>query len=216
MGTGQSKNRITAQDRAILDMKVQRDKLRQYQKRVQAVLDREDQLARELLQRGDRRRALLALRRRKYQEQMIHTTDQQLSNLEQLMGTIEFSLLQKDVLFGLEQGSRVLTQLNKEMRIEDVERLAEETADAIAYQEEVSEVLRTHMSAEDEEAVERELELLECQEADRLRLSMPHAPQHALPEQSGVGVGTGMAQDADTDADEDEAERLRRNEPLLA
>ncbi|KAJ2761850.1 Vacuolar protein sorting-associated protein 20, partial [Coemansia nantahalensis] len=189
MGGGQSKNRITAQDRAILDMKVQRDKLRQYQKRVHVVLDREDQLARELLRRGDRKRALLALRRRKYQEQMILTTDQQLSSLEQLMGTIEFSLLQKDVLFGLEQGNRVLAQLNKEMRIEDVERLAEETADAIAYQEEVSEILRANMTTEDEEAVERELELLERQEADRLQLTMPHAPSHAPPQREAVDIG---------------------------
>ncbi|KAJ2709859.1 Vacuolar protein sorting-associated protein 20 [Coemansia spiralis] len=203
MGTGQSKNRVTAQDRAILDMKVQRDKLRQFQKRVHAVLDREDQLARELLRRGDRKRALLALRRRKYQEQMILTTDQQLSNLEQLMGTIEFSLLQKDVLFGLAQGNRVLAQLNNEMRIEDVERLAEETADAIAYQEEVSEVLRANMSAEDEEAVERELELLERQEADRLQLSMPHAPSHVPPEREAVRADC-------------EAESPQRAEPLLA
>ncbi|KAJ2522173.1 Vacuolar protein sorting-associated protein 20, partial [Coemansia sp. RSA 1937] len=148
-------------------MKVQRDKLKQYQKRVQVVLDREDALARELLKKGDKRRALLALRRRKYQEQMIATTDSQLLNLQQLVETIEFSLVQKDVLFGLEQGNQVLTKLNQEMRIEDVERLADDTAEAIAYQNEISELLKTQMSAEDEEAVLMELDELERQESDR-------------------------------------------------
>ncbi|KAJ1813899.1 Vacuolar protein sorting-associated protein 20, partial [Coemansia sp. RSA 2598] len=152
MGAGQSRNRITDQDKAILDMKVQRDKLKMYQKKVQVVLDREDALARSLLLKGDKKRALLALRRRKYQEQMIQKTDDQLFNLQNLMETIEFSLVQKDVLFGIEQGNKVLTQLNKEMRLEDIERLAEDTAEAIAYQNEVSELLRNNMTAEDEES----------------------------------------------------------------
>ncbi|KAJ1836076.1 Vacuolar protein sorting-associated protein 20 [Coemansia sp. RSA 2711] len=182
-GSDKLKNRVTAQDKAILDMKVQRDKLKQYQKRVQVVLDREDALARELLMKGDKRRALLALRRRKYQEQMITNTDSQLFNLQQLMETIEFSLVQKDVVFGLEQGSKVLTQLNKEVRLEDVERLADDTADAIAYQNEVAELLSANMSAEDEEAVLQELDELERQESDRARLDMPQVPDHRLPAQ---------------------------------
>jgi charged multivesicular body protein 6 len=34
MGIGASKNKITSQDKAILDLKVQRDKLKRYQKNV--------------------------------------------------------------------------------------------------------------------------------------------------------------------------------------
>ncbi|KAJ2847771.1 Vacuolar protein sorting-associated protein 20 [Coemansia brasiliensis] len=150
--------------------------------RVQVVLDREDALARELLKKGDKRRALLALRRRKYQEQMILTTDSQLFNLQQLMDNVEFSLVQKDVLFGLEQGNKVLKQLNKEIRIEDVERLADDTAEAIAYQNEISELLQSNMSREDEEDVLRELDELERQESDRLKLNLPRVPDHQLPE----------------------------------
>ncbi|KAJ2632371.1 Vacuolar protein sorting-associated protein 20 [Coemansia sp. RSA 1290] len=149
---------------------------------VQVVLDRENALARELLKKGDKRRALLALRRRKYQEQMVLTTDTQLFNLQQLMDNVEFSLVQKDVLFGLEQGNKVLTQLNKEIRIEDVERLADDTAEAIAYQNEISELLQMNMSREDEDAVLQELDELERQESDRLRLNLPKVPDHQLPE----------------------------------
>ncbi|KAJ2827042.1 Vacuolar protein sorting-associated protein 20 [Coemansia sp. 'formosensis'] len=217
MGAEQSKSKakITAQDKAILDMKVQRDKLRMYQKRVQVVLDREDSLARELLLKGDKPRALLALRRRKYQEQMIRTTDDQLFNLQHLMETIEFSLVQKDVIFGLEQGSKVLTQLNKEMRIEDVERLADDTAEAIAYQNEISDILQSNMTAEDEEAVLQELEELERQEADRLRLDLPHAPKGAL-------LDGEVAEDVEEpELEKEESEEAKenpysRNQPMLA
>ncbi|KAJ2557179.1 Vacuolar protein sorting-associated protein 20 [Coemansia sp. RSA 1933] len=221
MGANNSKLKITAQDKAILDMKIQRDKLRQFQKRVQAVLDREDVLARELLRKGDKKRALLALRRRKYQEQTIAKTDEQLLNLQQLVETIEFSLVQKDVFFGLEQGNKVLTQLNREMRIEDVERLADETAEGIAYQNEISNILQANMSAEDEDAVLAELEELQKQEADRFGLGIPQAPKYRLPEPEAQEIDTAPGESAGRqqqteEYDDDEQSQHMRNEPMLA
>lgn len=90
MGAGQSK--VTAQDRAILDMKIQRDKLKQYQRRIQTVLNRESEIARQCLKQGDKRRALLALRQRKYQETLLTKTDDQLMTLEQLVSPISHLL----------------------------------------------------------------------------------------------------------------------------
>jgi hypothetical protein len=55
-------------------------------------------------------------------------------NMRQV-STIEFKLIEKDVLFGLKQGNSVLTQLHAEMSLEDVEKLMSETADAVAYQQ---------------------------------------------------------------------------------
>lgn len=122
--------------RAILDLKNQRDKLRQYQKRITVLTDRETAIARECLARDDRRRALLALRRKKYQETLLSKTDAQLEQLEHLKSQVEFSLVQKDVLFGLQQGTKVLQAINKEMGgIEAVEKLMGETEEARAYQE---------------------------------------------------------------------------------
>lgn len=117
-------------------MKNQRDKLRQYQKRITVLTDRETAIARECLARDDRRRALLALRRKKYQETLLSKTDAQLEQLEHLTSQVEFSLVQKDVLFGLQQGTKVLQAINKEMGgIEAVEKLMGETEEARAYQE---------------------------------------------------------------------------------
>ena len=50
------------------------------------------------------------------------------------VSTIEFSLVQQSVLHGLKQGNEVLTQIHKEMNLESVEKLLEETAEAQAYQ----------------------------------------------------------------------------------
>ena len=121
--------------RAILDLKLQRDKLHQYQRRIVLLTDKETDIARQMLAAGDKKRALLALRRKKYQEQLLVKTDAQLAQLEQLTRNVEFALIQKDVVFGLQQGTRVLKEIHAEMGgIEHVEKLMGETAEAIAYQ----------------------------------------------------------------------------------
>lgn len=98
--------------------------------------ERETAAARELLARGDRPRALLALRRKKYQESLLAKTDAQLEQLQKLTSSVEFALIQKDVLFGLQQGTRVLKEIHDEMGgVENVERLMGENAEAIAYQQ---------------------------------------------------------------------------------
>jgi charged multivesicular body protein 6 len=117
-------------------MKIQRDKLHQYQKRITIITEREKEIAIECLKKGDKRRAKLALRRKKYQESLLEKTDAQLAQLEILTNDVEFALVQKDVLFGLQQGTNVLKEIHKEMGgIEKVEKLLEETAEAQQYQE---------------------------------------------------------------------------------
>ena len=89
-----------------------------------------------MLAKGDKPRALLALRRKKYQESLLAKTDAQLEQLEKLTSSVEFALIQKDVLFGLQQGTRVLKDIQREMGgVENVEKLMGETAEAIAYQQ---------------------------------------------------------------------------------
>lgn len=117
-------------------MKNQRDKLHQYQRRITVLTDRETAIAKEMLAKGDKSKALLALRRKKYQESLLSKTDAQLEQLEKLTSSVEFALVQKDVVFGLQQGTKVLQEIHKEMGgIDHVEKLMGETADAIAYQQ---------------------------------------------------------------------------------
>ncbi|EIM92730.1 uncharacterized protein STEHIDRAFT_117702 [Stereum hirsutum FP-91666 SS1] len=180
MGGNQSVPKITAQDKAILDLKLQRDKLRQYQKKLQAVLDREQEIAKQHLAKGQKDRALVALRRRKYQETLLVKTDGQLENLEQLVSTIEFSLVEVSVLHGLKQGNEVLKEIHKEMNLDSVEKLMEETAEARAYQQEIGDMLANNLSLDEEDAVQEELKALQEQamleEAHKTVSGLPSAP----------------------------------------
>jgi len=164
MGVAQSTPKITAQDRAILDLKIQRDKLKQYQKKIQVILEREREIAKQHLAAGHKDRALVALRRRKYQEGLLVKTDGQLDILEELVSTIEFSLIEVSVIHGLKQGNEVLKEIHKELNVESVEKLLEETAEAREYQREIDNMLTNNLSLNDEEAVQRELMALQQQE----------------------------------------------------
>ncbi|KAL2195846.1 Snf7-domain-containing protein [Corynascus similis CBS 632.67] len=190
---GNSSSRITAQDQAILDLKTQRDKLHQYQRRITHLTDRETQAARQLLARGDKQRALLALRRKKYQESLLAKTDAQLEQLEKLTASVEFALIQKDVLFGLQQGTSVLKEIHAEMGgIENVEKLMGETAEAIAYQKEVSEIIGGRISVQEEEEVEDELAALEAEVAKKEAgvQRLPNVPDTQLPVQNKIEEGS--------------------------
>jgi len=178
MGSGQSIPKVTAQDKTILEMKLQRDKLRMYMKKIQVVLDQEQKIAVDSLKAGNKEKALTALRRRKFQESLLKKTDGQLEVLGNLVSNIEFALIEKDVLFGLQQGNEVLKQIHSEMNLESVHLLMEDTAEAIQYQREVDEALMSKMTADEEESVQAELAALQSEALP----TVPQATRVDLPE----------------------------------
>ncbi|KAL2753717.1 hypothetical protein ACRALDRAFT_1057950 [Sodiomyces alcalophilus JCM 7366] len=175
---GSSNSKVTAQDKAILDLKLQRDKLHQYQRRITVLTDKETAIAKQMLAQGDKKRALLALRRKKYQESLLTKTDAQLAQLEQLTSNVEFALIQKDVVFGLQQGTLVLKEIHAEMGgIEGVEKLMGENAEAIAYQKEIEELLHGRISVQEEEEVEDELAAMASRIAEENAAAAEPQPQ---------------------------------------
>ncbi|KAI9242243.1 MAG: chromatin modifying protein 6, like [Podila humilis] len=172
MGSNSSKPKaakITAHDKAILDLKVQRDRLRQYNKKLENVVTKETENAKKHLAKGEKQRALLALRRKKFQEGLLEKTNLQMTNLDELTFSIEQAMVEKQVFEGLAAGNQVLKELQKEMSLSDVEKLMDETADAIAYQNEIDELLSTRLSEAEVEDIERELDaLVEAEMAAKL------------------------------------------------
>lgn len=82
------------------------------------------------------------------------------------MSTIEFAQIQEAVAYGLKQGNDVLKQIHSVMSIESVEKLMEDTAEAQTKQREIDEMLSSHMTAEEEDVVQRELAEIEREQQD--------------------------------------------------
>jgi charged multivesicular body protein 6 len=92
------------------------------------------------------------------------------------VSTIEFSLVEVSVLHGLKQGNEVLKEIHREMSIESVEKLMDETQEAREYQrvchififhaacaelrmavQEIGDLLANRLTHDEEDAVQAEL-----------------------------------------------------------
>lgn len=157
------KPQVTAHDKAVLQLKLQRDKLSQSKKRIALVVDKETEIAKACLrqQPPNKTRAKLALRKKKRQQSLLEQLESQSDTLEKLIDTIEFKLIEKDVLFGLQRGNEVLKEINKELSIEKVDKIMDETIEGVKYQEEISERLGELLSNGEELEVDEELEALQ-------------------------------------------------------
>ncbi|XP_077184339.1 charged multivesicular body protein 6 isoform X2 [Paroedura picta] len=171
------RSRVTEQDKAVLQLKQQRDKLKQYQKRISLQLERERTVALQLLKDGKKEKAKLLLKKKRYQEQLLDKTDNQISNLERMVQDIEFTQIEMKVIEGLKIGNECLNKMHQVMSIEEVERIMDETQEAIEYQRQIDEMLAGSFTEEDEDAILAELDAITQEQID-----LPEVPSEPLPE----------------------------------
>uniref|UniRef100_A0A0K8VF17 Charged multivesicular body protein 6 n=2 Tax=Bactrocera latifrons TaxID=174628 RepID=A0A0K8VF17_BACLA len=172
-------SRVTEHDKAVLRLKQQRDKLKQYQKRIELQLEKDRELARKCLQTGRRDRAKLLLRKKKFQETQLINADKQLENLEKMTADLEFAQVELQVIEGLKQGNAALKKVHDLMDINEIEKIMDETREGVEKQQEIDAILSGALSEEDEENVLAELDALAAENATS---SLPEVPAEDLPE----------------------------------
>uniref|UniRef100_A0A0A9Y4V5 Charged multivesicular body protein 6 n=1 Tax=Lygus hesperus TaxID=30085 RepID=A0A0A9Y4V5_LYGHE len=155
-------NRVTAQDKAILKVKLLRDTVKVYLRNVEQSLQYEQDLALQLIQKGRRERAKCILRKQLVLLEHLRSTDRQLEILEESIISLESSSIQAKIFEGLRTGNLALKRANEVLNIKNVELILEETAQAIEKQEEINKMVSVLGMSKSEEKwdLERELDSL--------------------------------------------------------
>ncbi|XP_074106090.1 vacuolar protein sorting 20 [Cotesia typhae] len=169
-------SRVTDQDKAVLQLKQARDKIKTYQRRIEQNLEKDRELAKKLLQSGRKERALSLLRKKKFQEQVLTKTDKQLENLERMVHDIEFAQIETKVIDGLKIGNSALKMLHNVLSIDEIEKVMDETREGLEKQKELDDLLMGQLTDEDESQVEAELDALAAQQVEEV----PEVPQDVL------------------------------------
>ncbi|XP_073981743.1 vacuolar protein sorting 20 [Rhodnius prolixus] len=169
-------SRVTEHDKAVLQVKQQRDKLKQYQIKIEQKLENERLLAKKLLTSGQRERAKLLLKKKRYQENLLEKTDGQLENLEKMIQDLEFAQVEVKVVAGLKIGNEALKSLNEVLNIDEIERIMDETKEGIEKQKEINDLLNGKLTDEDEEDIEKEYNELLKLEEEEISKQLPEVP----------------------------------------
>lgn len=167
--------RVTEQDKAVLELKQQRDRLKQLQKKITIQMEKERERARQFLREGKKEKAKLLLRHKKFGETQIEKMDGQLENIDRMVHDLEFAQIEAEVVKGLQAGNESLKQLHKMFSIETVEKIMDETREAAEYQQEIDDLLSGGLTQQDEDDVLSELDEI-------IKQSLPAVGEEGVPE----------------------------------
>ncbi|CAM9929985.1 unnamed protein product, partial [Choristocarpus tenellus] len=186
-----NKSRVTDQDRAVLDLKNSRDRLQKYQKRLDKESSRLQSQALTLVKEGQKDKALLLLKIKKFKQEQASKADGQLLSVMQMMENIEWGSQQLKVFEALKEGNVALDRLHTEMPLDKVEELMDDTAESIAMSEEISRAIGGSWTDANEEDLLREFDKLQAEmaseQAQELSQKMP------APVETPVAVTEGLS-----------------------
>lgn len=131
---------ITAHDRAILQLKKQRDALKQHQKKLDSTIAHDSTLAKQAVATNPQR-AKFYLKHKRQQLDLLGKTLIQLETIETLISTIEFKLVEKDVMELLQQGNQVLKHLNQQVSVDKVDEIMDTFSEERVKADEVTDAL---------------------------------------------------------------------------
>ncbi|KAG5520038.1 hypothetical protein PMAC_001114 [Pneumocystis sp. 'macacae'] len=171
MGIFYSK-KVTKKDYIMLELKLQRDKLYRYQKNMENLALYTKEAVKKSLVQGDKQKALYLLKQKKNYQELFTRACAHIETVENLISTIEFALIEEDVIYILKQSSCLLKDIQKEMSFESVLKLMDQTKENLIYQNDIDHILSGDLEHKNEDY---------SKEFEELQLYIfPHAPNKKI------------------------------------
>lgn len=145
---------------------------------------------RRLLREDKKALALLALKRKKHQGELITQAEEQLLQVNTLISNVEMVSMQAELVKALASGNQALKTLQAEVSVDYVAQLMDENSELQSQVTEIGRML-SNTQSEDPDLFE-EYQRLEAQVALDKISEVPNAPSTAMPE-----VLTSIATEAD-------------------
>lgn len=213
MGQRSSKVQITDNDRAILQLKRSKDEIHKFTRKTDQLITAERAKLKQMIKENPEKykkdvKVRFLLKRIHYQDHLLQQAMEQLINLENLVSTLEFKLVEIQFIKGLERGNEILTKLNKEFK--NVDELMDNVQEQISYQNEIDDVLAHSVVGVDnfEAELDKELEQLDREINPQPVVHMPSTDK--LPELKSEPVGI------PEDSSKLENDRANVEEPIIA
>jgi charged multivesicular body protein 4 len=160
---------------AITDLNARIEDMDEKIKHIEVKKNTLNEQAKTKLKAGDKNGARQALAKKKKLDEQIKQFDGALMMMEEQKMMLENAESTKMIFETLKNANSVLTEANKGMNIEDLERLREQMDDMKDVQNEMQEFFKSAATTEDED-VENELEELQAQlEGDKASFDLPEA-----------------------------------------
>jgi hypothetical protein len=158
---------INSEEKALLDCKITRDKIKTYIKRLERNANLKKEKAKDALRAKKKDRAKLNLKLSKMYQEQIKTADSQLTMLEEQISNIEQATTQRDAMKVLEKGNQVLKNLQQECNIEKWEKISDDMNDLKEQQDEINQFFRDRSMDDVDDDVEEEMnKLIESTKSD--------------------------------------------------
>ena len=154
---------MTPLEKALLDCKVCRDKIKDLIKRVEKTSIAKKNKAKELLKSKQKERALLYLRQSKFHSEQVNVYEGQLNMVEEQIMSIENTQVLADAQKVLEKGNIALKKLQSEIQIEKWEQIRDDMEEMKESQSEMQQFFEQYQIDVEsyENGVEEDMKKLE-------------------------------------------------------
>lgn len=144
--------KMSEHDKAMLQLKRSRDNIDKYSQSMYKKIAKEKRLVKDIIKTKkniktnnlsdyDQLKCKTILKRIRYQESLVTKAVQQLMSLEEMIMSIDFKQVEKMFIQGLENGNGILKELNKELSLEKVDAVLDESEEQMALANEVNDAL---------------------------------------------------------------------------
>lgn len=154
-----NKNKITQHDKAILQLKLQRDKLIKCQNQLLVKINSYLQITKQNILNNNKELAKIYLSKIKNLKKMNVNILNQLSNIDSIIDNIEFKLIESEYLNILKISNNSLKSINDQLNLDKIDDLLIENQDNIDLTNEIS--IKLGSNYLNDEDVENEINALE-------------------------------------------------------